>query len=97
VVCPIRIHVLSIIRTYSSGFLVSVVNYIREMALGNTFGATTFTSFGAYWVTFAMSSTFENPDAINDAANATCQNETLTGLFMLVKSRMIKPPYRNNC
>jgi succinate-acetate transporter protein len=54
------------------------------MAVGNTFGATTFTSFGAYWVTFAMISTFENPDTVKDAANTTCQNETLTGLFMLV-------------
>jgi succinate-acetate transporter protein len=54
------------------------------MAVGNTFGATTFTSFGAYWVTFALISTFEDPNAVADATNATCQNETLTGLFMLV-------------
>lgn len=54
--------------------------------MGNTLGATTFTSFGAYWITFALISTFENPDATKDTTNTTCQNETLMGLFMLVRS-----------
>lgn len=56
------------------------------MAVGNTLGATTFTSFGAYWITFALISTFESPDVTKDTANSTCQNETLMGLFMLVRS-----------
>jgi succinate-acetate transporter protein len=66
------------------------------MAVGNTFGATTFTSFGAYWVTFAMISTFEDPNATIDAANSKCQNETLMGLFMLVRP-VIMQIYNDDC
>ncbi|KAJ5322676.1 hypothetical protein N7452_010965 [Penicillium brevicompactum] len=65
------------------GGLVQILVGMWEMAVGNTFGATTFTSFGAAWVSFALTSTFESTNAVTDAANATCQNETLTGLINL--------------
>jgi succinate-acetate transporter protein len=54
------------------------------MAVGNTFGATSFCSYGAYWITFALISDFETGDSTN-SSSGTCQNETLMGLFMLVR------------
>ncbi|CAG8931901.1 unnamed protein product [Penicillium salamii] len=65
------------------GGLVQILVGMWEMAVGNTFGATTFTSFGAAWVSSALTSTFDNPETLKDAANATCQNEYLTGLLNL--------------
>jgi succinate-acetate transporter protein len=58
-------------------------NNFREMAVGNTFGATSFCSYGAYWITFALISDFDPVDSAKDTSG-TCQNETLMGLFMLV-------------
>ncbi|CAI7665565.1 unnamed protein product [Penicillium palitans] len=53
------------------------------MAIGNTFGATSFCSYGAYWITFSLISTFDTPNATKDTPDPVCQNETLMGLFML--------------
>jgi hypothetical protein len=54
------------------------------MAIGNTFGATSFCSYGAYWITFSLISTFDTADATKNIADSVCRNETLMGLFMLV-------------
>lgn len=54
------------------------------MALGNTFGATSFASYGAYWVTFALFSDLDKTATAADAGDSVCQKETLMGLFMIV-------------
>ena len=36
------------------GGLIQILAGMWEMAIGNTFGATTLTSYGAYWVTYAI-------------------------------------------
>lgn len=56
------------------------------MAIGNTFGATSFCSYGAYWIIFSLISTFDTPKATKDTPDSVCQNETLMGLFMLVSN-----------
>ena len=61
------------------------------MAIGNTFGATSFCSYGAYWITFSLISTFDTVDTTKNIADSVCQNETLMGLFMLVsRSHLIQ-------
>lgn len=72
VVCPILLCVLP------------SANKSREMAAGNTFGATTFCSFGAYWISFSLISTFDDTDFTRSTVDPLCQNELLMGLFMLV-------------
>ena len=59
-------------------------NKSREMAIGNTFGATTFCSFGAYWISFSLISTFDATVVTRGSVDPICQNELLMGLFMLV-------------
>jgi succinate-acetate transporter protein len=55
----------------------------REMALGNTFSATSFCSYGAYWITFGVISDLEGTKIIA-ASETVCQKEILMGLFLLV-------------
>lgn len=50
------------------------------MAIGNTFGATSFSSYGAYWITIGVMSMIEGT---TDSRN-TYQAETLMGVFMMV-------------
>lgn len=54
------------------------------MALGNTFGATSFASYGAYWITFGLFSDLDRTSKAADAGASACQTETLMGLFMIV-------------
>ncbi|KAJ5692598.1 hypothetical protein N7462_002021 [Penicillium macrosclerotiorum] len=54
-----------------------------EMALGNTFGATSFCSYGAYWITFGVISDLEGTNTLSTSATPVCQKETLMGLFLL--------------
>ncbi|KAJ6112121.1 hypothetical protein N7523_008182 [Penicillium sp. IBT 18751x] len=54
-----------------------------EMALGNTFGATTFCSFGAYWITFATLSEIDTTNSVVEKAIESCQAEILMGIFMM--------------
>ncbi len=55
----------------------------REMALGNTFSATSFCSYGAYWITFGVISDLEGTKIVA-APETICQKEILMGLFLLV-------------
>lgn len=78
-------YVLSILGIRDSlETVLSRANESREMAIGNTFGATSFCSYGAYWITFSLISTFDTADATKDIVDPVCHNETLMGLFMLV-------------
>ena len=55
------------------------------MFLGNTFGATSFTSYGAYWISWGLLSTLEKNQVVPAYdASAVCQKETVTGIFLLV-------------
>lgn len=36
------------------GGLIQILSGMWEMAIGNTFGATTFTSYGAFWISYAL-------------------------------------------
>lgn len=58
----------------------SKVDECREMAIGNTFGATSFSSYGAYWITIGVMSIVKDTTENGD----TCQAETLMGVFMMV-------------
>lgn len=53
------------------------------MALGNTFSATSFCSYGAYWITFGVISDLEGTKIVA-APETVCQKEILMGLFLLV-------------
>lgn len=59
------------------------------MALGNTFGATTFCSFGAYWITFATLSEIDITNPAAEAMAGTCQAEILMGIFMMVRRQSL--------
>lgn len=54
------------------------------MALGNTFGATSFCSYGGYWITFAVMSDLDITVLAADAEDSVCQKEIMMGLFMIV-------------
>ncbi|KAJ6114278.1 hypothetical protein N7486_000056 [Penicillium sp. IBT 16267x] len=62
------------------GGICQVVAGMWEMASGNTFGATSFSSFGAYWITIGVMSIIKDTTENGD----TCQAETLMGVFMMV-------------
>lgn len=53
------------------------------MALGNTFSATSFCSYGAYWITFGVISDLEGTKIVA-VPETVCQKEILMGLFLLV-------------
>lgn len=74
----------SVHALFSFEYLGPVNNSNREMALGNTFGATSFCSYGAYWITFAIFSDLDITVTATDAGVSVCQKETLMGLFMVV-------------
>ncbi|KAJ5775652.1 uncharacterized protein N7511_000663 [Penicillium nucicola] len=73
---------ISVSLALNYGGIAQVLAGMWEMAVGNTFGATSFCSYGAYWITFALISDFE-PAGSGKDAGGTCQDETLMGLFML--------------
>ncbi|CAG8899747.1 unnamed protein product [Penicillium egyptiacum] len=74
---------VSVSLALNYGGIAQVLAGMWEMAIGNTFGATSFCSYGAYWITFSLISTFDTADATQAVADSVCQNETLMGLFML--------------
>ncbi|KAJ5621670.1 hypothetical protein N7528_006453 [Penicillium herquei] len=63
------------------GGFVQLFAGIWEMIVGNTFGATSFCSYGAYWITFGIMSLLESTDF--KAAQDTCAAEELMGVFMM--------------
>ncbi|KAJ5263127.1 hypothetical protein N7497_008629 [Penicillium chrysogenum] len=74
---------VSVSLALNYGGIAQVLAGMWEMAIGNTFGATSFCSYGAYWITFSLISTFDTADATKNIADSVCRNETLMGLFML--------------
>ncbi|KAJ5929916.1 hypothetical protein N7466_005409 [Penicillium verhagenii] len=62
------------------GGVVQLIAGIWEMAVGNTFGATSFCSYGAYWITSGVMSIVES---MNSESDDTCGAETLMGVFMM--------------
>ncbi|KAJ5572765.1 hypothetical protein N7450_009749 [Penicillium hetheringtonii] len=64
------------------GGIIQVLVGMWEMALGNTFGATSFCSYGAYWVSFALLN-FDGTKVTTQTANEVCKSEMLMGLFMM--------------
>ncbi|KAJ6016103.1 hypothetical protein N7540_010694 [Penicillium herquei] len=71
------------------GGLVQLFAGIWEMVVGNTFGATSFCSYGAYWITFGVMSLLESTDF--ESAQDTCAAEQLMGVFMMVCALGILP------
>ena len=55
------------------------------MAVGHTFGATTFCSYGAYWVTFSLITWIDYAILPESKKIGSCQNEYLMGVFMMVR------------
>ncbi|KAJ5965404.1 hypothetical protein N7481_012118 [Penicillium waksmanii] len=64
------------------GGIIQVLVGMWELALGNTFGATSFCSYGAYWISFALLN-FDGTKVTTQTANHVCQSEMLMGLFMM--------------
>lgn len=64
----------------------------REMALGNTFSATSFCSYGAYWITFGVISDLQGTKIVA-VPETVCQKEILMGLFLLVSRIHACNPY----
>ncbi|KAJ5153378.1 uncharacterized protein N7482_009856 [Penicillium canariense] len=64
------------------GGTVQLLAGMWEMALGNTFSATSFCSYGAYWITFGVISSLEGTKIVA-APDTVCQKEMLMGLFLL--------------
>lgn len=61
------------------------LTFAREMAVGNTFGATALSSYGGFWLAFAIILTpggFEIADALGGAG--TPQFDNSFGLFLFV-------------
>lgn len=56
---------------------------IWEMVVGNTFGATSFCSYGAYWITFGIISLLKYTVTQPDINDTTCMAETMMGVFMM--------------
>lgn len=54
----------------------------RELARGNTFNATSFCSYGAYWITWAIIAALGKFEALADLGNP--QAEKSMGLFLMV-------------
>ncbi|KAJ5797331.1 uncharacterized protein N7503_006627 [Penicillium pulvis] len=61
------------------GGIVQLVSGMWEMAIGNTFGATSFSSYGAYWITIGVMAMVKDTTESGD----TCQAEKLMGVFMM--------------
>ncbi|KAF7713763.1 Acetate transporter [Penicillium ucsense] len=53
-----------------------------EIYVGNTFSATSFGSYGAYWISFGLLSNLEKNDYV-PAYDSVCQKETLMGIFLM--------------
>ncbi|KAJ5538867.1 hypothetical protein N7494_008346 [Penicillium frequentans] len=67
------------------GGIVQLVSGMWEMAIGNTFGATSFSSYGAYWITIGVMAMVKDTTENGDA----CQAETLMGVFMMAPSSQV--------
>lgn len=64
------------------GGTVQLLAGMWEMALGNTFSATSFCSYGAYWITFGVISDLQGTKIVA-VPETVCQKEILMGLFLL--------------
>lgn len=70
-----------------STFLLTQSSPIREMAVGNTFGATALSSYGGFWISFAITLT---PGGFEIVQSLTASNGTETefynsfGFFLIV-------------
>ena len=61
----------------------------REMAVGNTFGATALSSYGGFWLSFAIILTpggFQIEDTITTTENAAAFRNSF-GFFLMVSPR----------
>ena len=68
------------------GGLIPILAGMWEMAIGNTFGATTFTSYGAYWISYALlvmpSQSLNIMEAIKKAEGGHGELQTIGLYFM---------------
>lgn len=63
--------------------------FTREMAVGNTFGATALSSYGGFWLAFAIVLTpggFEIGQALGEESSDPSKFYDSMGLFLLVSS-----------
>lgn len=58
-------------------------NICREMAVGNTFGATALSSYGGFWISFAIVLTPDGFDIAGSYSNPVHFNYAL-GFFLIV-------------
>ena len=60
------------------------------MALGNTFSATSFSSYGAFWITFSFISLLERFQNVEKLDSDVTQSQISMGLFLMVRYLTIK-------
>ncbi|KAJ5609974.1 hypothetical protein N7510_006693 [Penicillium lagena] len=65
------------------GGLVQLLAGMWEMALGNTFSATSFSSYGAFWITFSIISLLESFQTVENLNSDITQSQTSMGLFLM--------------
>jgi len=71
---------------YGYGGLVQLCAGMWEMAVGNTFGATALSSYGGFWISFAIILTPGGFDIIQDLGGLTSPAFTNSfGLYLMVK------------
>ncbi|KAJ5812655.1 hypothetical protein N7474_008956 [Penicillium riverlandense] len=65
------------------GGLVQLLAGMWEMALGNTFSATSFSSYGAFWISFSFISLLERFQTLGNLKSDITQSQTSMGLFLM--------------
>lgn len=66
------------------------INFTREMAIGNTFGAVTFCSYGSYWVASAIITWLDEIHVVGGNESELCQKHLLMAFYMMVNRSL--PP-----
>ena len=75
---------------YGYGGLVQLLAGMWEMAVGNTFGATALSSYGGFWISFAITLT-PGGFAITEAYTATNSFTNAFGFYLMVRLPSVHP------
>ena len=81
-IAPESLEPLVLPLAFFYGGIVQLLAGMWEFRKGNTFGATAFGSYGAFWLSFAAYVQFVEP-ALESAGATEAQVKTATGIFLL--------------
>lgn len=71
-------------------FLLTIMEMDRELARGNTFNATSFCSYGAYWITSSIISALGKFETLLDLGKT--QSDESMGLYFMVSATHLRHP-----